>query len=775
MKVQANSADAGFLRRRRWHLFGLAAAVGVAMLVTGAGSGLDQMLRGMRDSLRAHPASGEVHIVEIDARSLARINRWPWPRGIHAAAVDKLSQAGVRSIAFDVDFSAVSDPVEDAKLAAALKRADTSVTLPTFRQYASSGSSDYIDSVPIKSLAENGFHAAVNVIPDSDGYIRRMPLGLETRGVPRPSLASMIAERAAEVDHYFEIDYSIDQTTIPRHSFVDLIEGKVPASVLAGKRVVIGATAVEMGDRYSAPRNGVIPGVVIQALAAETLLEGPIPQKWSGAWLLAWVLGLTVLALRPGRRPLRMAMFGAGVGTALVISLITEAWLAISLPLAPALGAAAMAALLGGAALLVEKYWLGLLVDRETDLPNLMALEVELAERGQASIVVARIERFAAIAAGLGPVHTAQLMVRISERIKFAVQERTVYRTDDSTFAWIESPDMAATLEERLEALAALMRAPVECGQLVDASLSFGLAEGEGRDAKQLVANAGLAALHAARNGRRWERFAQIDSDETSWHLSLLGQLEAAMATGQLWNAYQPKLDLRSGRVVAVEALVRWDHPERGAIGPDEFIPMVEDHGRARELTMHVLHQALEDTALWEEGGFAIGVAVNVSATLLADHAFIELVRQTLQHSRVPTNRVTIEVTETAAMHSPEQAIAALESWRALGINISIDDYGTGQSSLNYLQKLPASELKIDRAFIQGVNKDPRNAIMVRSTIALAHELGMTVVAEGIEDSDCLRVVAEMGCDVAQGYFIGRPMPAWALTHFLATGTRAAA
>ena len=745
------------------------------MLAAGAGEGLDRTLRNLRDSIRSQPATGQVHIVEIDARSLAKINRWPWPRSIHAAVVDRLHEAGVRSIAFDVDFSARSNPREDALLAAALKRAGNSVTLPTFRQYAGSGSSDYIDSAPIKELAEHGFLAAVNVVPDSDGYIRRMPLGLETLGIPRPSLASMIAERDAQVDRYFEIDYSIEQATIPRHSLVDLIEGKVPASALAGKRIVIGATAVEMGDRYSVPRNGVLPGVVIQALAAETLLGGPTPQKWSGAWLLAYVLGLTTLALRPGPRRLRMAMFGGGVGAATVIPLATEAWFAISLPLAPALAAAATATLLAGAALLAERYWLGLLVDRETDLPNLAALEVELADRGSASIVVARIERFAAIAAGLGPDHTAQLILRISERIKFAGQEGIVYRTDDSTFAWIETGGTVTSLEQRLEALEGLMRAPVECGRLVDVTLSFGLAEGVGKDAKQLVANAALAALHASRNGRRWERFAEIDIEETSWNLSLLGQLDAAMASGQLWNAYQPKLDLRTGQIAGVEALVRWDHPERGSIGPDEFIPMVEDHGRARDLTMHVLNQALEDAAIWEESGFPLGVAVNVSATLLADHAFIELVGQTLQHSRIPTSRVTIEVTETAAMHSPEQAIAALGSWRALGLNIAIDDYGTGQSSLNYLQMLPASELKIDKAFVKSVSSDQRNAIMVRSTIALAHELGMTVVAEGIEDSGCLRHISEMGCDVAQGYYIGRPMPAWALPHFLGSRMRAAA
>jgi EAL domain-containing protein (putative c-di-GMP-specific phosphodiesterase class I) len=166
---------------------------------------------------------------------------------------------------------------------------------------------------------------------------------------------------------------------------------------------------------------------------------------------------------------------------------------------------------------------------------------------------------------------------------------------------------------------------------------------------------------------------------------------------------------------------------------------------------------------------------VNVSASLLADHCFIEQVGQIVQGSRLPAHNVTIEVTETAAMHSPERAIAALESWRKLGVSISIDDYGTGQSSLAYLQKLPANELKIDKSFVQTLEQDKRNAIMVRSTVALAHELGMKVVAEGVEDAACLQLLADMGCDTAQGFFVGRPVPAQELTQLLEERERRAA
>jgi diguanylate cyclase len=674
-----------------------------------------------------------------------------------------------------VDFSSVSNPVEDARLAASLKRAGGSVVLPSFRQSAGSGSSESIENVPIKMFADNAFLGSVNIAADSDGYVRHMLLGVETLGTARPSLPTLLAESRAAIGQSFEIDYAIDPRSIPRHSIVDLIEGRVPAAELAGKRILIGATAIEMGDRYTVPRHGVIPGVVIHALAAETLLTGQIPESWSGFAPLLLMLLFIGLAVRVHGRTKPVAIFGMGTIAILTLPLVTEAFLAVSMPIAPALMAAGAAAVLGASAMFIETNRENSLTDPDTGLPNLKALEAAISKRPAANIVVAHIDRFAVIAAGLGPEATSKLILRVADRLKLATNHSQVYRTDEASLAWVEAPDDEVSLGDRVDAISALMRAPIEAGRLVDVVLSFGLAGGKGRDAKQLVANASLAALNAWQKDSRWEKFSEADSEATSWHLSLLGELDTAMASGQLWNAYQAKLDLSSGRIVAAEALVRWDHPERGPIQPDSFIPLVEENGRARDLTAYVLNQALEDAIAWEEKGFPLGVAVNVSASLLADHAFIEEVGQIVRGSRLPSDRVTIEVTETAAVHSPERAIAALESWRGLGVNISIDDYGTGQSSLAYLQKLPANELKIDKSFVQTIGDDKRNAIMVRSTVALAHELGMKVVAEGVEDAACLALLAEMGCDTAQGYFISKPLNADALAELLQERGREAA
>jgi EAL domain-containing protein (putative c-di-GMP-specific phosphodiesterase class I)/CHASE2 domain-containing sensor protein len=762
-----------FIRRRYGLIRLVAALVGLAALIGGSGQGLDQLLRSARDGIRSQSASGEIHIVEIDRRSLDAISVWPWPRRHHGELVDRLHRAGARSIAFDVDFSASSNPADDAAFAAALQRAGGGVILPTLRQRESAGSSNFIDNLPATALRDHGFLASVNVMPDADGMVRRMPLGLETAGVPRPSLASMIAERPAVAGMSFPIDYAIDPATIPHHSFIDIIEGRVGADQLRGKRILIGATAVEMGDRYPAPRFGVVPGVVIQALAAETLLAGPVPIEASGLWPLLLALILVFGVVRAGSGPARPLGFLAGTTLILALPLAAEHWLRITFPLAPAMAVLAVAAAGTFALDLAERFRQRALTDRTTGLPNLAALERAAATGGSNLVVVARIERFAAIAAGLGPAATANLIHRVADRLAFG-HDQPIHRIDDDKLAWIDRGGDKSALEARLETLVALMRTPVDCGRLVDVTLDIGLAEAADSGPRQQVANASLAAVRAGRAGQSWNWF-EDSSEETSWHLSLLGELDAAMASGDLWTAYQPKLDIATGRIVAVEALVRWQHPERGPIGPNQFIPLVEEHGRARDLTLYVFDHALRDAARWRAAGHDIAVAVNVSATLLLDQAFVGLLRDRLAAAPVPAERITIEVTESAAMKDPEQAIAALESWRALGLNISIDDYGTGQSSLGYLQKLPATELKIDMSFVRTLAADPRNAIMVRSTIAMAHELGMKVVAEGVEDGECLGLLTEMGCDTAQGWHVGKPMPAADFECFLSARVRDAA
>jgi EAL domain-containing protein (putative c-di-GMP-specific phosphodiesterase class I) len=242
--------------------------------------------------------------------------------------------------------------------------------------------------------------------------------------------------------------------------------------------------------------------------------------------------------------------------------------------------------------------------------------------------------------------------------------------------------------------------------------------------------------------------------------LTLLTDLKDAITHGQLAIHVQPKVQLRDGSVLSAEALVRWEHPERGIIGPDDFIPVAEHSGLITPLTYWVLRQSLAACEAWRRAGWAVGVAVNISPRSLAEPSFVDEVARALAAVEVPADAVTLEITESSLMADPERAIEALERLRSLGLHLSIDDLGTGYSSLAYLQRLPVSEVKIDKSFLQPGQQTASSLAIVAAIVDLGHRLDRRVVAEGVEDEATWRHLQTLGCDSAQGYWMGRPMPA---------------
>jgi diguanylate cyclase len=760
------------MRVLRNHWRGLAFAVsGMLGIVTGAsgwGTGVDQAIRQLSWNLRSQHASGDLHIVEIDAHSIATIDHWPWPRGQYARVVDRLRAAGAAGVIFDVDFSSPSSPAEDAALAASLARTGGKVVLPTFSQRAGSGTAYWTDSLPIAPLRAHGVLAAVSVRPDADGFVRRMPLGTVTDGLPRPSLSAMIAGVDGTADTDFPIDFAVDPASIPRHSFVDIRDGRFDPAAIRNKVIVIGATAVELGDRYAVPNYGVIPGVVIQALAAETLRRGiPRESGWQLPFVLAFGLGVAILR---ARSRLRLAALLSSVPAAMIGAvLLAEGLFNWILPLAPALAAIAGA---GAGALMIRAVSAARrrrLHDAETGLPNRHALLDALSTYPGEGVLAAHIADFEKLSAGLGTAATAELVKRVRDRVALVSQGSTVYRIEDRVLAWrcYEMGD----LEQRVATLRTAMLTPIDvAGRRVDVTIAIGFAEeasvGLGDRA---VANAGLAAAQALASRSGWHAHHAVDDETIDRELSLLGELDEAIERGEIQVAYQPKLDLAENRITSVEALVRWQHPVRGFLRPDLFIPLAERNDRIAPLTLYVLDHTIADLRSWRARGHAVTGAVNISAKLLNSAQFIAALRALVESSGIDPEWLTFEVTESAAMNDPESAAAALRSFREMGIAISMDDYGTGQSTLSYLKQLPLNEIKIDRSFVQFAHQNRGDGVLVRSTINLAHELGLKVVAEGVEDAECLDFLREIGCDIVQGYFVSRPIPAPDLERLLSS------
>jgi predicted signal transduction protein with EAL and GGDEF domain len=303
----------------------------------------------------------------------------------------------------------------------------------------------------------------------------------------------------------------------------------------------------------------------------------------------------------------------------------------------------------------------------------------------------------------------------------------------------------------------------------VDASIGVALAE-PGDDVETLLRHADVAMYEAKAAHHPFARYEASRDDNNLSRLVLLGDLRRAIAGGELTLYYQPKINSDTGALSSVEALVRWQHPTLGLLQPDEFIPLAESTAIIHALTTEVLRLALTQARQWADAGRPIPVSVNISARSLLDPTFPAQVRELLDAHGVPPQLLSLELTETAVMTDRDLALTVLQALDAMNVSLSIDDFGTGYSSMSYLKTLPVKELKIDRSFVMGMANDPDSAVIVRSAVDLGHNLGMTVVAEGVEDGMARSELAGMGCDLVQGYEICRPVPArelelWIETH----------
>jgi diguanylate cyclase (GGDEF)-like protein len=401
------------------------------------------------------------------------------------------------------------------------------------------------------------------------------------------------------------------------------------------------------------------------------------------------------------------------------------------------------------------------------------------------AVLLFDMDRFKAINDTLGHPVGDQALREVGARVRAALRDSDVVaRLGGDEFAVLlatggVSPRIVA--EKVIKALEAPL---VIDAQTMDVGASIGIAQypDHGEDAAALMRAADVAMYAAKRNKVGYATYDPAHDERRQEFLTLLGELRRAVDAGELVLHYQPKLSLEEDRVRAVEALVRWRHPKRGFVAPIDFIPFAEQTGYISAITRWVLAHAIEQCGQWNRAGLGIRMCVNISARdLRQEDSLVQFVRDALQGAELPPGMLCLEITESGLMDDPRSAQSTLRKLRDLGVETSIDDYGTGYSSLAYIKQLAVNELKIDRAFVSGMEADKRNAAIVRSTIELGHNLGLTVVAEGVETEHELSELRRFGCDIAQGYHLGRPMTAEALETWLsasrggAVGARAGA
>ncbi len=410
--------------------------------------------------------------------------------------------------------------------------------------------------------------------------------------------------------------------------------------------------------------------------------------------------------------------------------------------------------------------------DALTRLPNRYHLHNRLnravAEASDSSQIVAftvlGVDRLADINRTLGHAAGDELLRKLGHRLKSIVGDAGVVgRMNGDQFGMFLISHDSAVVQRSSVLLERALEKPFLLGDAsiqVDGAMGMALFPDHGADADALIQCADLA-LTRAKEERRGLVLYRRDRDATSrWPLMLTSELRKALKQNKLSLVYQPKIAASDGRVVGVEALVRWNHPELGAVSPEEFVAVAESSGLIRPLTQYVLEEAIEQCSRWLAEGRRLGMSINISARNLTDGELLQILYERLENNAVPRDLLTLEITESVIMEDPRAALEVVSLLATMGLSISIDDFGTGYSSLAYMKKLPAGELKIDRSFVRDLDSDEENRAIVRSTVELAHDLGMKVVAEGVESAGVWDRLRAMNCDIAQGYLFCRPLPA---------------
>jgi diguanylate cyclase (GGDEF)-like protein/PAS domain S-box-containing protein len=423
--------------------------------------------------------------------------------------------------------------------------------------------------------------------------------------------------------------------------------------------------------------------------------------------------------------------------------------------------------------------------DSLTDLPNRMLLNdrlqqaINMAKRHgyRIAVLFMDLDRFKHINDSLGHVVGDQLLQAVASRLERCVRESdTVGRQGGDEFVVVlselDTPENAGIGAAKL--LAALTM-PYHIGQhdvIVPVSIGVSIYPDDGENAEMLINNADVAMYHAKENGRNNYQFFKHEMNIRATERQFIeSSLRVALERNEFSLHYQPKIDLSSGAITGVEALLRWKHPERGFIPPAQFVPIAEDTGLILPIGHWVLSEACRQSREWLDAGFApVPMAVNISAVEFRSRDFLENVRAVLKESRIEAHCLELELTESVLMKHAESTVAMLKSLKEIGVQLTVDDFGTGYSSLSYLRQFPIDALKVDQSFVHEISSRPDDAAIVSAVISMGNSLKKRVIAEGVETREQLDFLTAEGCEEAQGFYFNRPMVANQFVKLLEAG-----
>ncbi len=735
-------AGATLLRRKRAKVAMLAILLGGLSALIDLPLPAEDFYRAVRAELRSRPAPQTIAFVAIDDRTLAAMGNETPDRSMDSAVLERLFALGVEKVAFDRAHATAQDREADARFAETLSRHKGKIWLGTVSRHEV-GFQVVEQVVPRSEFRREARLAAMHGLGSPFGLSVSFPVSVMLDGERIPSLSAALAGHDGPVGWY-RPDYAFDQRTIPTFSYLDIAEGRVPPGALAGKSVLIGDAFYQSPDYYLLPlRNGKIPGGYFHIMGAHTLARGvPIDLTWIPALLIvaAACAAVALDRIKAGRTITLTAL-------ALVVAPLALDDFGINLDVMSPLLALLVAAI--GFQRINSKY-MSSAVDAMTT--SAISSQQPNADRDVYALKIANLAEMSEdwTARDIGDfVNTLIAYVKGPGEVGDVAFERDL-------LVWLAPRMPTDELERHADGLAMMLKTVISHDwQSSNGSPALGIDTNHDLPVALRIKKAMQAADEAVARGVRFIINDAAHLEARNQRLELIRVLEKGLRNRDIGVAYQPKIDLASGRIVGAETLIRWRPDGGDYVNPQELVLAAEAGDRINELTLVVMETALQEArqAIALDPRFKL--AVNMSAKSLSDTHLLFDMMTLLGRYHFPTENLTLELTETAKLEDDRMAphIAAL---KARGIGLSIDDFGTGQSNLEYIEKLPSSELKIDKRFVQHMATSEESRAVVRATIEIAHSLGKVVVAEGVEELAVAAALKAMGCDQAQGFLFSR-------------------
>lgn len=739
------------LKKLRSPLY-LALLIPALLSLTDLLSSIDHVFSNVRYKVNRHEPLRSTVIVSVD-RDPARASEDQLETGQLAQVMAGLYAQMPRRVFVDARIKLGENAAGDRELAEVLGKFGSDVHI-VVRSKENFGLGHTFQSANFAVPSAPGFRVPVVVSAWKGNFLEygvASPYSLTLGKQNYPTLAAELAGVHSGVQHTFTPDYLVDIDAYPRIEGANVLRGDFTPGLLSGRTVIVTSTATAPAIGFFG--RGREHPLALDLAGAEALHK-PIALAAGNIPMLVLVWLLIRAGSLASRKRRKILLHGSAMCAIVFVPSVLQ-WLGITVEI----GASVLATGMYGLMRLWQRRVRRVQHTSASGLPNLLALSTKPLEVGR-DVVVAVIARYEEILATLPKDLHGECARQIARRLSVGSGIETIFNGEGGHFSWTEEARPLEMQLDHLEGMRALFSAPLEIGaHKFDTNIHFGLDRNEGLDALTRVNSALASANDALASGRAVELFEAERLAEATWELSLHARIDEGLRNGEIWLAFQSQWNMREGSPCGAEALIRWNHPTRGPIAPDAFILQAERAGRIDALTYWVMEEAITAALALNALGQRLQMSINLSAQMVDKATLVPSMLEIVRRRNIDPRQLTIEVTETSSVRNRPAAVQNLSQLRTIGFHLSIDDFGTGEASLAYLADLPSDELKLDRRFVSRILTHERERHIVRSTIDLAHALGQTVVAEGIEDEATYQMLLRMGCDVGQGYHLGRPQP----------------